>query len=566
MTRLRLYWETLRHLRPSQLAWQLVRRVAPLPRHRPVAAEPRRPGLGVRPFAPPVVPAVGPGEIAFLHLARPLDPAAPDWAAADLPKLWRYNLHYFDFLHWPVYPAALRDQLIASWIAAHPVPAGDGWEPYPLSLRTVNWIKYWLARDGATVDAAALASLATQLAGLATRIEHHLLANHLLKNGKALFFGGCFLTGPRADRWRAEGLAILLREADEQVLPDGGHFERSPLYHAIVLEDLLDVVNLARACPGLVPGDAEQTLVAAATRALRFFAGTLAGDGRIPLFNDAAFGIAPEPADLLAYGARVLGVGAGASPAIIDFPHTGYYGYRAGGESLIVDCGEVGPDYQPGHAHCDTLSYELCVDGQRVVVDAGVYGYEADDWRHYVRRTASHNTVTVDDEEQSVIWGAFRVAARARPLTGPDAPTLTGTLDGGLTFTGGHDGYRRLPDRPVHKRTVRMPPGGPWEVTDLVSGTGSRFHRVTGYVHFDPALEVEAGPDGAFMVRNPATGLMLRLSVTGDSLARLESGYHFPEFGLRRANKIMIIEREGKLPLEMHYRIERQPPQRKPDQ
>ena len=83
-----------------------------------------------------------------------------------------------------------------------------------------------------------LDSLATQLAWLERRLEYHLLANHLLKNGKALLFGGLFLAGPGCRTLARLGLEILLREADEQILADGGHFERSPMYHCIVLEDL----------------------------------------------------------------------------------------------------------------------------------------------------------------------------------------------------------------------------------------------------------------------------------------------------------------------------------------
>ncbi|MBL8200272.1 MAG: alginate lyase family protein [Chromatiales bacterium] len=579
MSRAGLYWETLRHLKPSQLAWQLLRRASPLPAHRPVGAEAVRDGVRPRPFARPVVPAVGAAEISFLNRARPLDPDAMDWASRDAPKLWRYNLHYFDYLHWPVYPAAAKARLIDSWIAGHPAPAGDGWEPYPLSLRAVNWIRWWLTEPASQpVPTAWRDSLATQLAGLETRLEYHLLANHLVKNGKALLFGGLFFNGPRADRWRELGLRILVREAGEQLLPDGGHYERSPMYHCIVLEDYLDAVNLLRACPGVVPAAAEATLVAAATRALGFLAGITAGDGRIPLFNDSAFGIAPEPDELLAYGERLgiapvgaasaatpfppessprvsggKGVAAEAAPTRIEFPNTGYYGYRHAGESLIVDCGPVGPDYQPGHAHCDTLSFELCVAGRRVVVDTGVWGYEADELRDYVRRTASHNTVALDGAEQSGIWGAFRVARRARPLS----PTLQAGPDGSLEFRGAHDGYRRLPDQPVHSRRIRMQRGGPWEVFDLISGAGGGTHRALGYLHLGPDLEVTAEGPGTFLLRHPAAGLLLRVSVTGGSQTRLESGYHFPEFGLRRDNKIIIIEREDKLPLEMHYRIER---------
>jgi len=563
MTRASLYWQTLRHLRPSQLAWQLVRRVAPLPPHRPVRAEPVRPGLAVLAFAPPVVPAVGPGDIAFLNQSRPLDPAAMDWAAGDRPKLWRYNLHYFDYLNWPVYPPASKDRLIDSWIAAHPVPAGDGWEPYPLSLRTVNWIRYWLTeRAGDPLPESWRDSLATQLAGLETRLEYHLLANHLLKNGKALFFGGVYFNGPQATRWRELGLAILTREADEQILPDGGHFERSPMYHCIVLEDYLDVLNLARSNPGLVPEQAERVLASAAERACQFLAAITAGDGQIPLFNDAAFGIAPEPAELLAYGQR-LGVapeGAPtAAPTRIFLPDTGYFGYRDGGGSFIIDCGPVGPDYQPGHAHCDTLSYELCVDGQRVVVDTGVLDYEVGPTRQEVRGTAAHNTVQVDAAEQSEIWGAFRVARRARPLRAELGPWKGERLE----FQGAHDGYRRLPGRLLHERRVAVERGRSWSVFDLISGTGSASHRAASYVHFGHDCTVEPLANGPgepcrFILRQLGNDkLVMRLSVTCGSTARLAAGYTFPQFGVRRASQTLVIERQGVLPLEMHYKIER---------
>ena len=559
VTRAMLYWRTARYLRPSQVAYQLLRRLSPLPSGRPVAGLRVRGGLQPQAFARSPVPRIGSGEISFLNRTRALDLGSVDWVSADRPKLWRYNLHYFDYLHWPVYGADMKARLIDSWIAAHPVPAGDGWEPYPLSLRAVNWIKFWLAGGGGEPPGQRwLDSLATQLAGLESRLEYHLLANHLVKNGKALLFGGIFFQGARADRWFELGLKILVTEADEQILADGGHFERSPMYHCIVLEDYLDVLNLLRCCPGLAPAEAEARLVQAATRALRFLTGITAGDGNIPLFNDSAFGIAVDPDELLRYGARVLGSNVPDSappangPERLCFPDTGYFGYRHHGESLIIDCGAVGPDYQPGHAHCDTLSYELCVGGERIIVDAGVSGYDPGEMRRLARRTASHNTVEIDGQEQSEIWGAFRVARRARPLS----PAIGEWQSGALEFAGAHDGYRRLSGRLVHTRRVSMQAGGPWEVFDLITGESSGRHRVRSLVHLADYLDVIQDNPVTFRLHNPVSGLMLRLTVTGSNPARVESGYHFPEFGLQKNNKIIIIEREDTLPIEIHYRIE----------
>ncbi len=597
--RIGLYWRTVRHLRLSQIAWQLYYRLTPVPAARQVRGAVRRelPGADkLQPFASPVVPAITADQISFLNHTRPLDPAAVDWSSAAEPKLWRYNLHYFDYLHWPVYSAAQKRQLIDSWIVGNPATAGDGWEPYPLSLRVVNWIKAWLQGKLATPAPAPaphwLDSLATQLAWLERRVEYHLLANHLLKNGKALLFGGLYLTGPDAERWRRLGLSILLREADEQILADGGHFERSPMYHCIVLEDLLDVLNLLRLAPrstsaggpGLVSGRDEARLASAATRALRFLAGITAGDGRIPLFNDAAFGIAPEPAVLLDYGARVAGTPPGApsgaipavgspsgavpgqiaaenpsegaptgAPVRIFFPDTGYYGYRHGGDSLIVDCGPVGPDYQPGHAHCDALSYELCVAGQRVVVDTGTHSYGIDGLRHHARRTSSHNTVQLDGVEQSEIWGAFRVGRRAKPLR----VTLGPWQDGRLLFTGSHDGYSALPGQPRHERRITMTAAGRWEIHDLITGNPGGDHQALSCIHLDPSFVVQEETRGLFMLLQADSGMALRLTVTCGSAARRAGGYHFPEFGLRQENSVICIERTGPLPLEMHYRIER---------
>jgi uncharacterized heparinase superfamily protein len=553
MTSIGLYWRTLRHLRFTQIAYQLYYRLVPArPARKLIGLQPRS-GLPALSFAAPVVPSGLDGStISFLNHTRPLDATAIDWQAAAETKLWRYNLHYFDYLHWPVYPVATKAQLIDSWIAANRPTAGDGWEPYPLSLRVVNWIKAWCSAPEQAVPQPWLDSLATQLAWLERRLEYHLLANHLLKNGKALFFGGVFFTGPEAERWRARGLEILLREADEQILADGGHYERSPMYHCIVLEDYLDVLNLLQAVPGLVPVEAENRLRAAASRALQFLSDITAGDGRIPLFNDAAFGIAPEPAVLLDYGQRVLGVDVRVEERICC-PDTGYYGYRHGGDSLIVDCGAVGPDYQPGHTHCDTLSYELCVAGQRVVVDAGTHSYGLDEWRDLARRTSSHNTVQLDGCEQSEIWGAFRVGRRARPLRA----TLSAWQDGRLLFSGSHDGYRRLPGHPRHERRIVMVATGRWEVHDLITGNPAGPHQALSCIHLDPGFSVRPEKQGVFVLLKAQSGLALRLTVTCGSAATLKSGYHFPEFGLCQENNVICVERSGVLPIEMHYRIER---------
>ena len=159
------YWHTARYLRPKQLAAWLHQRATGLrsPRHGFSSAP--RPAMGAPlQFLTPMCPVVQPGSMRFLNVDAPVDPRRMTWGDPLRPKLWRYNLHYFDYLHWDAFDAAAKAALIDSWIASNRPGSADAWEPYPTSLRTVNWIKYF--RAGATPSAEWLHSLALQLAWL----------------------------------------------------------------------------------------------------------------------------------------------------------------------------------------------------------------------------------------------------------------------------------------------------------------------------------------------------------------------------------------------------------------
>lgn len=547
------YARSVLHMRPCQAAWFLWRRGLGVQGGAPGAvALSLRPRVSMGLTLGPPTPQPAPWSLRFLNATRTFPAGAIDWASTDAPKLWRYNLHYHDFLHDPAYGQDEQARVIDGWIAGNPLGRGDGWEPYTVSLRIVNWVKLFLQPPWrGRVPDAGLGSLAQQARWLERSVERHILANHYLKNGKALFFAGAYFEGPEAERWLREGIRILVEEADEQLLTDGGHYERSPMYHAIVTEDYLDVLNLAAESEGLLD-DVLWAKVAGSTRkALEFLDTVCFPDGQIPLFNDAAFGIAPTPGDLLGYGERVVGFvrcPPVAGVALASLGETGYYVVRDGADMLVVDCGRIGPDYQPGHAHCDTLSYELALDGRRVVVDSGVHDYEASPTRRYARSTRAHNTVSVDGAEQSEVWGVFRVGRRARPL----GPRLAAVGAGGARFEGGHDGFRYLSGRPVHWRTIDYQPPGVWAVEDRIEGRG--HHRIESFIHLHPDLKVERV--GAEWVVTTADGTKVAVfEPAADTGVRVESGWYFPEFGRALENPLIVLSAEGTLPLTIAYRI-----------
>ena len=140
-----------------------------------------------------------------------------------MPKLWRYNLHYFDYLFHTGRSDEAKMYLISDWITKNHPGVGEGWEPYTLSLRIVNWIKFF-ALNEAAIRTEWLPSLYTQALWLEKNVESHILANHYLKNGVALFFAGMYFNGTDADRWIRKGRRILRSELEEQFRMAGGDF------------------------------------------------------------------------------------------------------------------------------------------------------------------------------------------------------------------------------------------------------------------------------------------------------------------------------------------------------
>lgn len=555
LSRYALYLRTLRHLKPSQIGYMLWRRLGPRP---PVPALPGRcalrRGLRAQAFLDSEGCLPNASTFRFLNNERAFDPAAMDWRAEEMPKLWCYNLHYFDFLTEAACSPELGGALIDSWIAGNPPGGENAWEPYALSKRIVNWCKFILRQgEGMVLPELWARSLHQQAAYLMGDLEYHILANHFFKNAMALVFAGVLLEGPEAATWRRKGLQILRREIPEQFLADGGHYERSLTYHAVMLEDLLDLINLGESAGDLLPAGDRAQWRETALSAVGFFADLLYPDGEIPLFNDAAFGIAPAPSRLRAYAARILGPDGDRAPSP-DGPivkaETGYYGVRHGGDMLLVDCGPMGPDYQPGHGHCDLLSYELCYDGRRFVVDSGVFGYDVGEMRHRIRSTAAHNTLRIDSAEQSEIWHAFRVGRRARVLA---ARWESDSADA-FVFTGAHDGYRHLPGAPRHERLLRFERDGGLEVEDRILGKGQ--HLLESFLHIHPDYEA-IEESGGFVFRTRDGERQARLQVAEGCRAALDSGYFCPYFGVAQVNPVIVLRHQGPLPATLRYRIDK---------
>jgi Uncharacterized protein conserved in bacteria len=467
----------------------------------------------------------GPTTFHFLGATASLDDIG--WDEQRVDKLWRYNLHYFEDLN--AAGADLRvkwhHDLLQRWVWENPAGIGTGWEPYPVSLRLVNWVKWGLA--GNLLAPEVLIVLAAQARWLTKRLEVHLLGNHLFANAKALVFAGLFFRGGEAESWLQTGLRLLERETPEQILSDGGHFERTPMYHSLALEDLLDIYNVTSTYRCCVPERWEgwiAQLPDVIGRMRAWLAAMCHPDRQISFFNDAAMGIAPTPTELESYAVRLrLAPRSPGADGVTHLISSGYVRVQSGPATAILDVAPIGPDYLPGHAHADTLSFELSLFGRRLLVNSGTSCYGAGDERQRQRGTAAHNTVVVDGRDSTEVWSGFRAARRARPFDlqiSPYHATCT-------TISCAHDGYRWLKGRPRHTRKWSFL-GNELLIEDRVDG---RFNLAVARFHLHPSVTVRRlDPSGSSLELSLPGEQCVVLSCEGGKLAIEEAWWH-PQFG-----------------------------------
>jgi hypothetical protein len=515
---------TLRHLRARQAVAQaahVLRRGAPGPARTGGPPPPLAPG------GPPPVPFLGAprharwdgaGAIELLNRAEDFG-AAIDWDHAAAGPLWAFHLHQFDWARAPDLAPAARAAVLLDWIERH--RSGVGWSPHPISLRALAWGKLLLAPGALALDAAAAervrASLASQIETLSRELEVRLQANHLLSNLLGVIWGGLLFAGPRAERWLALESA-LRRELDEQILPDGAHVERSPMYHSLLLENVLDLLNLARARPGRAPVPLVERLAEAAARmrgALRVW--TLP-DGEIALFADAALGIAHPPAALDAY-ADALGVAARGPRPPGALPAAGYVRLESPPFALVASLAGPSPAWQPGHAHGDALAFELAVGATRVVTDTGVFEYVPGPRRDAARATCQHATIEVGGRDQAEFWSAHRVGGR--PAVAIEA------LEPPRRAAGSCAGWATRDT--VHRRELLAEQGRSGiEVRDALEGV-ARPVRLT--LPLAPGLEPRLEGPLARVELPGGRALRIELPRDGDLAWRIERIPCFPEFG-----------------------------------
>jgi uncharacterized heparinase superfamily protein len=444
----------------------------------------------------------------FLNLTHHFDYNI-DWNYNAYGKLWTYQLNYFEFLH---QPGISKDEglgLIKNF-CRQKNNVHDGFEPYCISLRTIQWIKFLSLH--AVNDANIRDLMWSQVHLLKRRIEFHIQANHLLENALALTAAGCYF---RDKNLLVQSGKLLRKQLREQILRDGGHYERSPMYHLVLLNRMLDVINIMQHYREGNHVDMILNDLSQCAGKMAAWLNAIEVDGHLPAFQDST-NVVPFSIDDVRQYMMALKV---------DIPRLtlGASGYRVmenRANRLIIDVGSPFPAYQPGHAHAGALSWTLFHAGLPVVVDPGVSTYESNAARLREKGTNYHNTIQVGGQNQSEVWGAFRMGARAK---------TTINVETSHSIEAQHDGYSNLGI--IHRRMVEISSEG-FVITDRLLGKPSDSAVFIMHFHPDCLVTVQ---NGSIVVDN--------LSFTFDPPVEilLEPYYFAVDFNYTRESLRVVI-------------------------
>jgi uncharacterized heparinase superfamily protein len=511
--------------------------------------------------------------------------AEPDWRHAPSDSVdWRWDLNRHYWL--PTLARAWRysgddayadyaARLLRHWMVHNPPDVRSPvWRPFEVATRLNNWVwGLFLLMDCPTFVREGTGhlwqGLIAQARYLYRHLERHVVNNHLLIEAKTLaMLGLLFPEVPGAARWLQAGLDTMWIQVRRQFHPDGVHVEQATQYHALCTGELWEMLSLLRRNGHPIPSD----VLARFEAAVAFQTAIVKPDGHIPLFGDSARhdlhrrfdprwalvwlgkdGAPAEPPNeetrwLL--GTTSLPAGSGPPPTSRAFLHGGYVVMRDADRYLVLDCGPFGDEAVSSHAHADALSLEVCAFGQTLLTDSGGYSYHAaPEWRNYFRSSRAHNTVVVDDQNQSELIGKRLVhnPARAKLLQWLTTPLADWAV-------AEHDGYTRLSSPVTHRRRILFVKPHYWLLLDSLLGDGR--HRLDWHFHLPPGACWSAAPeDGVVRAAADGVGLSIAASWSSGLSAQVVEGQVCPpqgwvslESGERLPAPHLVFTREGDLP------------------
>jgi uncharacterized heparinase superfamily protein len=453
------------------------------------------------------------GEYAVDGTARPLDAAqwggdaAPAWAAAAHGFLWLRELRAVGSD-----AARMKARALASaWIAGAgrnaPGAAAVAGRADVLGNRVSALLSHWdfLAESADDAFRAAVMAQAVEDARtLAAALPAEQMDARAFAALRGLAVAGVALPG--AEAYLARAMRFLDQEIARQVLPDGGHVERSPAALLAVLQDLIEIRGLI----GAMRQEAPETLTAAIERIAPALAALRHGDGGAALFNGAR-------EELGAALSAAFAQGPARARAVQRLPEMGFQRLAAARTVLVIDTGAPAGRGIDRLAHAGTLAFEMSIGRDRLIVNCGAAPAASATWRDALRATAAHSTLVIADVNSSELKGD---GLGRRP---EQVSVQRHEANGAHWLDASHDGWKK-PFGAIHRRRLYLGESGEdVRGEDSIEAPTPQPFAIRFHLH--PTVDASLQQDGSgVLLRTPSgTGFVLRAE--GARLALEESIY-----------------------------------------
>lgn len=461
------------------------------------------------------------------------------WGFEHLKPAWQTSLD----------PTKVSDDTIRvhrswleDWMGDHPIAADTRylrryWMPHSVCLRILNWSRYdslFAERLDGEFRENIRHLVYKNSAFLSDNIEYGVGGNHLIENAVALVVAGTYLEN---EDWLEQGRRILRQAAKEQFFDDGGHFERSPMYHLIVSQRYITSADL------LGWTDKSNDIIASsAVNAVKFIEGIRPPDGKIPLLNDSVFCEALNIDELRRYSqACNLTNTSMREPGRSDHTDTGYYWLGNAEDCLLAVGGKLAVKHLPGHAHAHPAQVLLWIDGRRVLTDTGVLEYAAGDARQHAKSVRSHNTVQVDGAEPVRFGDSFFWFGNVNPTVEKTGDSLK--ISYGIDRIGS-TAYD-------HSRTIKYDADG-WKLTDQITGIKS---KASARFHIHPDLRTTADDSDVSIIVDDTGQRLVNFRLLSEGNLSIETAPYYPKYGMSRTRNVIVVTRGDNGRFEMRIDV-----------
>ncbi len=467
------------------------------------------------------------------------------WDSVNHSDLFNFNLNYFDYLN------ALKNDykinkniivlekgldLIDNWISKSITYNRIMWAPYTTSLRLVNWLDFIMFvksiddfKDENFTEIKS--SIYKQYIYLSKNLETDIRGNHLFENLKTLIL--CDLVFDRKKSFKKH-VSLLIKQLDEQILDDGCHFEKSISYHIIVFEGLLSIVEWFKVFE--VPDNKSVIKIKEKLGKMYSFYNYIgANEKRYPLLNDSNYTMTNHIKNI---NERYVKLELSKSKYNMS-NDSGYIVFNKNDIRMTIDVGTLGPNYLLGHSHNDIFNYTLSINGTSIATDTGVFEYEIGDWRDYSRSVKAHNTVQVNQLEQSDIWKSFRVGRRPKKVQ-IIKKEINPFLDIEASYNSIYSGknsyvhIRRFKD--LNQNIIIM---------DRIINKESK--ESNSYVHLDPDINLKV-INNRLLSMHKNEKIVTYIHIFGSTFVNVVNGnddpiqgWYFPEFGVKKPRNTIVI-------------------------